>query len=118
MSDPEPFLARWSRRKRGVEKDAQDGKVARDNVDAAARTQPTDVANADKPIAGTPEIPAFDPASLPSIEDIGVNTDIRAFLAQNVPAELKRAALRHVWVADPAIRDFVGLAENQWDFTK
>jgi hypothetical protein len=34
-----------------------------------------------------------------------------------VPAELTRAALRRAWVADPAIRDFVGLAENAWDFT-
>jgi len=23
-----------------------------------------------------------------------------------------------MWVTDPTIRDFVGLAENQWDFTK
>jgi hypothetical protein len=29
---------------------------------------------------------------------------------------LARAALRRAWVADPAIRDFVGIAENQWDF--
>ena len=34
-----------------------------------------------------------------------------------VPVELTRAALRRVWTADPAIRDFVGLAENAWDFT-
>jgi hypothetical protein len=34
-----------------------------------------------------------------------------------VPADLSRAALRRAWVADPAIRDFVGLAENAWDFT-
>src|SRR5262249_37211422 len=39
------------------------------------------------------------------------------FLAPGVPAELTRAALRRAWSADPAIRDFVGLAENQWDFT-
>ena len=44
-------------------------------------------------------------------------TDIRAFLAPGVPAELTRAALRRAWSADPAIRDFVGLAENAWDFT-
>ena len=31
--------------------------------------------------------------------------------------ELSRAALRRAWSADPAIRDFVGLAENAWDFT-
>ena len=28
-----------------------------------------------------------------------------------------RAALRRAWVTDPAIRDFIGLAENQGDFT-
>jgi hypothetical protein len=33
-----------------------------------------------------------------------------------VPAELTRAALRRAWTSDPAIRDFIGIAENQWDF--
>jgi hypothetical protein len=28
-----------------------------------------------------------------------------------------RAALRRAWTTDPAIRDFIGIAENQWDFT-
>ena len=54
---------------------------------------------------------------LPPIESITAATDIRAFLAPGVPEELTRAALRRVWVTDPTIRDFVGLAENQWDFT-
>ena len=40
------------------------------------------------------------------------------FFAPGVPAELTRAALRRAWVTDPAIRDFIGIAENQWDFTK
>jgi hypothetical protein len=30
--------------------------------------------------------------------------------------ELSRAALRRAWSADPAIRDFVGLADYDWDF--
>ena len=34
-----------------------------------------------------------------------------------VPAELTKAALRKVWSEDAAIRDFIGIAENQWDFT-
>ena len=123
MSEPEPFLSRWSRRKREVEKevekdDAQDGATKSAPDEALARTQPAEIANAEKQISRKPGTPAFDPASLPPIEDIGVGTDIRAFLAQGVPAELKRAALRRVWVTDPAIRDFVGLAENDWDFTK
>jgi hypothetical protein len=58
----------------------------------------------------------FDLASLPSIEAIAADTDVRGFLQSGVPAELTRAALRRAWTSDPAIRDFVGIAENQWDF--
>jgi len=39
----------------------------------------------------------FDPSSLPSIETITGNTDIRGFLQSRVPAELTRAALRQAW---------------------
>ena len=56
-------------------------------------------------------------ASLPPVESITSLSDITAFLREGVPAELTRAALRRVWTADPAIRDFIGLAENAWDFT-
>jgi hypothetical protein len=53
---------------------------------------------------------------LPPIELIDGGTDITAFLRRGIPQELSRAALRRAWTADPAIRDFVGLAENAWDF--
>src|SRR5262249_2877557 len=59
---------------------------------------------------------AFDPATLPPVESIDGGTDVSAFLRPGVPAELTQAALRRAWSADPAIRDFVGLAENAWDF--
>src|SRR5262249_54501811 len=59
----------------------------------------------------------IDLASLPPIESIVAGTDITAFLRAGIPAELTRAALRRAWAADPAIRDFVGLSENSWDFT-
>jgi Protein of unknown function (DUF3306) len=68
-----------------------------------------------QPVAG--ETKPFDITTLPPIESISELTDITAFLQQGVPAELTRAALRRVWTADPAIRNFVGLAENAWDFT-
>src|SRR6185437_232347 len=58
----------------------------------------------------------FDPATLPPIESIMAESDIRAFLQPGVPPELSRAALRRAWSSDPAIRDFVGLVENGWDF--
>ena len=55
--------------------------------------------------------------SLPPLESIVADTDIRAFLQKGVPPALTRAALRRAWTADPAIRDFIEMAENQWDFT-
>jgi hypothetical protein len=120
MTDRENFLARWSRRKQEA---AQPERPApKPGADEPAPT-PDDVALPATPSraasapAGSPK-PAFDPASLPPLESITAATDMRAFLAPGVPAELTRAALRRAWAADPAIRDFVGLAENAWDFTK
>ena len=57
-----------------------------------------------------------DAASLPPIGSIGAASDIRPFLEPGVPQDLARAALRRAWTVDPAIRDFVGLSENFWDF--
>jgi hypothetical protein len=70
--------------------------------------------------AKTEEQPGDDGRSLletlPAVGSITATTDIRAFLKPGVPAGLKHAALRQAWATDPAIRDFVGIAENQWDF--
>jgi hypothetical protein len=41
---------------------------------------------------------------------------MQQFMHEAVPEEVTRAALRSAWTADPAVRDFVGIAENQWDF--
>jgi hypothetical protein len=90
MSGSEDFLARWLRLKSESERAL--------------------------PAADVSAAPAFDPASLPPIESIVADSDIRQFLQAQVPEELTRAALRSAWTADPAIRDFVGIAENQWDF--
>ena len=115
MSAPEKslrnFLQRWSRRKLAVTECGGRAKAA----DAAETAEPP--APADAPPRHTAAA-EFDPASLPPIESINAASDIRPFLAANVPADLTRAALRRAWVSDPTIRDFVGLAENQWDFTK
>jgi hypothetical protein len=122
MSSPEDpvknFLQRWSQRKRGAETRApQTG--ARDDTEPDPQQPRQSDANAPKRALDSAEgkAPACDPAALPPIESITAMSDIRAFLAPGVPEELTRAALRRVWVTDPAIRDFVGIAENQWDFT-
>src|SRR5215469_10000005 len=69
-----------------------------------------------KPRQPPPTESPFDAANLPPIESIGAASDIRPFLAPGVPADLTRAALRRAWSTDPAIRDFIGLSENSWDF--
>jgi hypothetical protein len=60
--------------------------------------------------------PPVDLTRLPPIESITAETDISAFLAPGVPAELTRAALRRAWSVDPRIRDFIGPSESSWDF--
>lgn len=116
MTEPENFLTRWSRRKLDANEPA---------VPSAAEAAPQkpavgvdDVEKRGPTVNETPEpVPAFDLASLPSLDSIGAETDISVFLKAGVPGDLKLAALRRAWVTDPAIRDFKGLAENDWDFT-
>lgn len=125
MSEPENFITRWSRRKHDAAKPVEEtdaaeaapvelpsANAAPDAVDKSAEANETP---ATKSVALS--VPAFDVTQLPSLESIAAQTDIRAFLAPGVPPELTRAALRRAWAADPQIRDFVGLAENAWDFT-
>ncbi len=116
MSEPEGegFLARWARRKREA---GQAGVLAGVPTDAPADASGDVARDAPAPAEPAPAPPTVDLSALPSLDSITAATDIRPFLAPGVPAELTRAALRRAWVADPQIRDFVGLAENQWDFT-
>jgi hypothetical protein len=90
VSDSETFLSRWLKLK--------------GQSDAASA-----------PI-NTPSPVPFDLASLPPLHSIVADTDMQQFMHEAVPEEVTRAALRSAWTADPAVRDFVGIAENQWDF--
>jgi hypothetical protein len=115
MRERENFLVRWSRRKRGPSDESEDAlSVAQPG--APKTTAEANQAPKREKSVDAPTEPPFDPATLPSLESITAETDIRAFLARGVPGELTRAALRRVWAADPAIRDFVGLADYAWDF--
>jgi hypothetical protein len=105
----EGFLSRWSRRKQKAL--AAEPAKSPPQPESAAAPEPAAESRAPEP-----GVAAFDPSSLPSIESITAATDIRGFFAAGVPAELTRAALRRVWTSDPKIRDFVGLADYDWDF--
>jgi hypothetical protein len=108
MSGDERFLARWSRRKRRAARPPHE----RPRPVAADHAKGAEPAGSAIPPGEPPP-----PPDLPPLDAIGADTDIRAFLAAGVPADLTRAALRRAWSADPTIRDFIGLSENSWDFT-
>lgn len=90
MADEEGFLSRWSRLKREGE----------------APPEPP----VPEPVAEEPER-----APLPPIDSLGIDSDYTRFLAPGVPAELARLALRKAWASDPAIANFRGFAEYDWD---
>ena len=98
----EGFLTRWSRLKRTGEASQTAGILPPDDG-AAADT------------AAVAE-PSLDLSKLPKIDDLTAGSDFKAFLQAGVPADLQRAALRKAWSLDPAIRDFVEVAENQYDW--
>jgi hypothetical protein len=107
MSSDESFLSRWSRRKREGE-------------GAPAPTPAPEEPRADAlPLEASASgiEPKADLSHLPPVDLIDAATDIQGFLARGVPAALTQAALRRAWAADPAIREFIGLSENAWDFT-
>lgn len=127
MSGPGSFLSRWSRRKQEAAKEipADDAPPRDDALDVASAREerPPSAGGLEKEkkiavpdSAAEQSEPAFDLAKLPSIDSIAADTDIRAFLVPGVPAALRQAALRRAWSADPKIRDFIEMAENQWDF--
>ena len=95
MTEREGFLGRWSRLKR-----------------EAVREVPQE------PAADLPEVAdelLVDLEALPSLESLGAASDYTPFLAKGVPEALRCAALRKAWASDPAIADFRGFAEYDWD---
>jgi hypothetical protein len=104
MSEAESFLGRWSRLKRDAAPNAAreepprpEGPPAEDEVGAAA------------------DEPAVDLESLPPIESLTAESDYKPFLAQGVPEELRRLALRKAWTTNPQIANFRGFADYDWD---
>jgi hypothetical protein len=104
------FIERWSRRKRqqtgaqGLDR-ASTPEIADQDVSAVSigRGEAADG-------IAEPELP------LPSLDDLTVEGDVKAFLKKRVPEELRRLAMRKMWSLDPQIRDFIEMAENQYDW--
>jgi hypothetical protein len=104
MSENSDFLARWSRRKQ----EARRGGAAED----AKSPEPAPDAQEPSPDAGPEELTGEELAALPKVEDFTIDTDLAQFMRKGVPLAMQKAALRRMWVLDPAIRDFVSEARE------
>jgi hypothetical protein len=116
MSDPGNFLSRWSRRKRAATAEPREGQADDTQSAEPLTTEPTQDAASQQPPGAQSLDPPVDLTRLPPIDGITAETDISGFLAPGVPPALREAALRRAWVADPKIRDFVGLNDYDFDF--
>ena len=106
-------LSRWSQRKQAARRG-----VAPDEAGEERRPE----APAEPPVAAVPaEAPPADVAAeeapvLPPIEELTAESDYTAFLGQNVPETLKRAALRKLWRSDPVLANLDGLNDYDDDY--
>ncbi len=112
MADPEdPFLARWSRRKR-----ARDAESEHPDTDAR-----TDAPADDKPPADAAEPGAAEPGTveeeLPDIDSLDKTSDFTVFLKEGVPEAIRRKALRRLWRTDPVLANLDGLNDYDEDFS-
>lgn len=97
------FLDRWSRRKREAAAEPEE-----------AAPEPATVAEPEADPA--PEAVEL-PPDLPPLDSLTPDSPLAPFLQKGVPAALKNAALRRMWLLDPAIRDHVDFAvDYAWDW--
>jgi hypothetical protein len=124
MADPEdPFLARWSRRKRSPHHDrpVRDTEPGRRDSDAL-----TDASAEDKPPAAVAEPGVAEPGvaepgtvaeELPDIDSLDKTSDFTVFLKEGVPEAIRRKALRRLWRTDPVLANLDGLNDYDEDFS-
>jgi hypothetical protein len=112
MSDPDGFLSRWSRRKR-------EARIEEPAPEAAPTglAPPEPAASASEAPAPEAAEPPPELADLPPVESLTPDSDLAPFLRPGVPAALKNAALRRMWLLDPVIAGHRDVAlDYAWDF--
>jgi hypothetical protein len=115
-SEDDSPLIRWARRKQAARTGGGDPgaeSLPAGMTESAARAIP-----AERPPAASEAAAEKAAEPPPSLDALTAESDLVAFLRQNVPEQVKKAALRKMWSLDPAIRDHIGLVENGWDFNQ
>ena len=120
------FLGRWSQRKLSEKEkqeaqrsatDSVDGEDAAPESDARDNLSHSDAPESSAALQQEEMLSEEELAALPSLDSITTQTDLRQFLRKGVPGALKNAALRKMWLLDPAIRNHVDYAvDYAWDW--
>ena len=104
----EAFLRRWSRRK------IEDGPADEAPPDAGLPEDSTAIASENAADADAESAAVV--ADLPDIETLDKDSDYTGFLRDGVPEELKKLALRKLWLSDPVLANLDGLNDYDEDF--
>ncbi|MGH7069442.1 MAG: DUF3306 domain-containing protein [Acetobacteraceae bacterium] len=118
MSEPDRFLARWSRRKRAARQaENSAGAAPPATADPALPEAPLPSGTEESPRAAavTQDAPALTEAELarlPRLDQLSAESDMTMFMRAGVPEPLRNAALRRAWSLDPKIRDYVSEARE------
>lgn len=103
MSDDD-FLSRWSRRKRAVAEETEAIEARQPAIEAEPETDEDEARLLEK-------------LQLPVPETLKPGDDFSAFMADGVPAFLRRRALRVLWRSNPVLANLDGLNDYDEDFT-
>lgn len=105
MTRGETFLGRWSRMKQEGEPQPPEETPVAVPPDAA----PVEDTRTDEEILSD--------LGLPHPEELKPGDDVSGFMAQAVPAKMKRMALRQLWKLNPVLANVDGLVEYGEDYT-
>lgn len=130
------FLSRWSRRKsQNRKRPASVAAVApvgetlvpEDEEGQVLSTEPVPSAKLDTSEITQPEEATVlsdeelsakaEELGLPDIDSLGPGSDFKAFMASDVPAQLRSLALRRLWRSNPVLANVDGLVDYGEDFT-
>lgn len=104
----EGFLGRWSRLKREVQVEEPAAPPQEALLPEAVPPEPSP--------EPSPGETGEEVADLPALDSLDAGSDYTGFLRREVPADLRREALRRAWTSDPVIAGFRGFAEYDWDY--
>ena len=104
-NDQETAVGRWSRRKHEAQESLNESPESEAQETPADRDQEKQIKDQEDVVA-----------SLPPIDSLPAESDFTPFLDRAVPAELRKLALRKLWLSDPVFANLDGLNDYDDDF--